>query len=85
MQNTNHTNNTAHCWRTREAVFVEYCKSFYDKDYTRPDGRAVYPYYTAEQIETAARLHIASAPWVFEGDSIDRERVRALMDMAEKV
>ena len=80
MKNTTTTTTPDHCWRSRERDFIDYCKSFYDENYRG----AVYPYYNADQIESAARLHIASAPWPFECDSIDRERVRALMDMAEK-
>lgn len=82
MQNT--TTTPDHCSRSKEAAFIQYCRGFYDRTYDAPDGWVVYPYYTTAQIENAARLLIASAR-DFVGDSMDRERVRTLMDAAEGV
>lgn len=58
------------------ALFTEYVRGFYDM--RRPD--ALYPMATEHEIREAIAEHVRRAPFPFEGDTADREAVRAILE-----
>jgi len=57
--------------------FLEYCKSFYSLK------KGIYPIATDREIEQAIKLRMKDKTLPFEGDSVDRERVREIIEQAQ--
>jgi hypothetical protein len=57
--------------------FFEYCKSFYSLE------KGIYPIATDREIEQAIKLRMKDKSLPFEGDSVDRERVREIIEQAQ--
>ena len=59
--------------------FFEYCKSFYSIK------KGIYPIATDREIERAIKLRMKDKSLPFEGDSVDRERVREIIESFQGV
>jgi len=59
--------------------FLEYCKSFYSLK------KGIYPIATDREIERAIKLRMKDKSLPFEGDSVDRERVREIIESFQGV
>ena len=58
---------------TKEKMFVEYALSFYGKD-------GLYPFNCSDDLVTSVAKFYASKGKEFVGDSIDREKVRVMLN-----
>lgn len=54
--------------------FIEYCKSFYSIK------KGLYPIASDREIERAIKERMLDKSLPFEGDSVDRERVREILE-----
>jgi hypothetical protein len=57
-----------------ETQFFEYCKSFYSL------RNGIYPIATDKEIQRAIKMRLKNKTTPFEGDSVDRELVREILE-----
>jgi len=57
-----------------ESQFLDYCKSFYSL------RNGIYPIATDKEIERAIKIRLKDKSLPFEGDSVDREKVREILE-----
>lgn len=57
-----------------EKQFFDYCKSFYSL------RNGIYPIATDKEIERAIKKRMLDKSIPFEGDSVDREKVREILE-----